>query len=589
MNIKTGLDFDPKFIEYARDKLLFIEDLTLRQLIIKYCIENKTSRLINKNSYLKTTILSDITNRLKKLARDTSSNLKTMNINSISNSIYIRKINNNINKNVRRLKNNKIIVKKQTLNYTNYIEGFINCILKYYDIEFNLDCIVDTKLELSVSNKLYQVMSNLSANNNMNMNKINQTKVLNQHGYISLEKYIIVLYNSDVEKKNSIILNIFKKIAEKLNSLQQYCLFIHGDMHPNNIFIKYDTYHLNNTSDINIIFIDFGYSVVKLPVNNNQTYILSAAVDVNLIPKQYMDISDISNKYLKAIDMYHLFDYYLQIYYDNENEIKEKLKYSNLFKKFIFTIAKKYVDIKSRRNEIFRSVHIYTSDKIFQSLNSGSILSLNTNILYPENFMMLNINDDGKLVNGLEYIITNNINGNYNNAKNKIISRTYNKNINGLSSSVTQPPRKPRKNTRRRNNNNTIYQGLGLGLGLGKLGFNNENKNKIPNPPNHPIFSSNNNERPNPRNFNSNNNSHPFVTNRQKKNNNIPNSPNFNYNNIPNPPNFNYNNIPNPPNFNYNNNIPNPPNFNYNNNIPNPPNFNYNSNSPQFVTKRQKK
>lgn len=86
--------------------------------------------------------------------------------------------------------------------------------------------------------------------------------------YKTLEKYIesneYKKYN--VIKKYKILLIILLELGEIIKYYQDKCKFIHGDLKYNNIMVKID-------KKCKIKIIDFGFSSLYIPIENNEYYI----------------------------------------------------------------------------------------------------------------------------------------------------------------------------------------------------------------------------------------------------------------------------------------------------------------------------
>jgi hypothetical protein len=202
--------------------------------------------------------------------------------------------------------------------------------------------------------------------------------------YPTLFQFILDNYsnsNMNNENKNRRLFNVLHRISEELNKLQEICGFIHGDLHAANILLKY-----NSDEDIKIIFIDFGYSVVQLPLynqNNNKRYLLSSNEPFNL--KSLLDLYQYPK--LKSIDLFHLFrDLYIFMYpseSNNENNKIINLRENISFRKFInglFNLLK--FGIINNKNLTNRP-HIFSRKNTFNVSNE----------LIPLNFINLNFNN----------------------------------------------------------------------------------------------------------------------------------------------------------------------------------------------------
>lgn len=184
---------------------------------------------------------------------------------------------------------------------------------------------------------------------------------------LSLEEYIIHLFNSDDDNKKELMIYILQKIAQNLLELQNRCGFIHGDLNEQNIFI--------NKFDGSILFIDFGMSTCRIPTSNGRYFILSMPVSENLSYKHTLDINE--DVRLKSIDLFYLV---------------EKL---SRFRKDSF---KNYEQFISIINEIKGNMKVNSSKELFEFIYTNRFLD-NPIVknFYPENF----INNLGTLLHKL--------------------------------------------------------------------------------------------------------------------------------------------------------------------------------------------
>ena len=222
-----------------------------------------------------------------------------------------------------------------------------------------------------VSNRMYHIMNNLKGE--------------------GLGVFIIRIYYSDLPNKNIYLLDLLQKVANILLDLQDKCGFIHGDFHSGNIIIIpengiNDKKKLINIKDLEnenykIVFIDFGNSSVKLPVNNNGRLILSTPSRENIKREKPLDLEEYSS--LKGIDLFHLIQNLDSIekseftFEGNKNDQK-----FNLFKSFIIKIKTMY---RFSSSNTFKNMYDFTRSNNFKLQDNS--------ILYPDKFMELNINN----------------------------------------------------------------------------------------------------------------------------------------------------------------------------------------------------
>jgi len=194
-----------------------------------------------------------------------------------------------------------------------------------------------------------------SDNHNNNKNRLHET--MNIAPGLSLEEYIIHLFNSNADDKKELMIYVLQKIAINLLVLQNVCGFIHGDLNEQNIFI--------NESDGSVLFIDFGRSTCRIPTNNGNYAILSMPVSENLSYTYTLDINEDSQ--LKAIDLFYLI---------------EKL---SRFKKNSFSNFDQFMSII---NQIKGNIKVNSKKELFEFVYTDSFLS-NSEIkkFYPENFI----------------------------------------------------------------------------------------------------------------------------------------------------------------------------------------------------------
>ena len=160
---------------------------------------------------------------------------------------------------------------------------------------------------------------------------------------------------------------ILHNIASKLLELQDNYLFIHGDLHLRNIMIL---------ENMNIIFIDFGHSTIKLPTNSGKTIILSASVESNIERRLPLNLMEFN--ILRGIDLMHLFRELLYVSQTNGIDQRLSLISENLNELCYFT----------RR---FNSNGLH---KIRTQEDSNRLITTNVDksIIFPRNLLKLKLN-----------------------------------------------------------------------------------------------------------------------------------------------------------------------------------------------------
>ena len=188
----------------------------------------------------------------------------------------------------------------------------------------------------------------------------------------SLQEYILE-YCSNSNK----LLDILKRVAEKLSLLQNNCGFIHGDFHSMNIMIS------NNQ----IYFIDFGRSSIMVPTDNG--FIILAGYIDDILTRKRIEENILEYPHLKAVDLFHLFNDISQ--YDNTN-IRNFMKYikTMYMNHNVRNMENKNKSFGKRGGPIFNQVSQITRTNLFLHLNSPPY-SLNYQFLYPENFAIFTI------------------------------------------------------------------------------------------------------------------------------------------------------------------------------------------------------
>ena len=357
----TSFNLDNRYKEELTESLPILNYEGLLELVINYCNELKSCEKPDKESYIRDTVLSKILKLLR----------------GLKNIVINYNINNNKNKYIKEIKE---------IDVNGLIQAIILCTVKYYDED------------ISVS------MSSLNIRNNSIYLKMNRATG------VTFAQYILDLYQDNEItnfQKDKTFIDILKLISFKLENLQIKGGFIHGDFHADNIMID---------ENKKITFIDFQYSVIRLPTKNRESIILCGTESVNLKRKDILDISN--DPKLKAIDLYHLIIYIEKLnkekYYNALDNIIDKIKNLCFNGKINSSNIKKY-----------SNPHEFTSSYNFIK-NSNNLENL-----YPENFKNIEFDSD-KL-----YIKRVSINNNSN--KYKFIKTSNNNNHNN------------------NNNNNNIY------------------------------------------------------------------------------------------------------------------------------------
>ena len=339
---------------YLCKNIPILKDKELFDYVLNYCYQLKNYTKSNKDSHLKQGIIKEINSKLTQIKNNYEK------INSINSE------NNIINR------NNKII-KRHKLSANGLIEGIINCILHYYSDNST----INSNLKISQNNHFYQIM-----------NKANG---------ISLENFIIELYNSNENNKDLLFLNVLKAISEKLDYLQNNYNFIHGDFHSGNIFV-----YLDKNNIIDITFIDFGYTTINFPFKNN--LLISGITESNLQRRNELNLKE--EPLLKAIDLFHLIQNLKSFELSNKLLINKKI-YNKLNSFFILINKIQNIYFKNFDKKIltnYKTNHFFTSsNEFFSRINYNNNSSFE--ILIPSNFIK---KIDTLLNNNLDLSIKNN-------------------------------------------------------------------------------------------------------------------------------------------------------------------------------------
>lgn len=337
-NINYNISSD--YIIKLQNDIPILLDGYLLNLIFQYINDTSTMKSSNKENIIKNGILNKIDKYLIVA--------NTMNIVELENNKYTK---------IHNFEENNLA--------HGLIESIIHSTLNYYDIKENLNISVAMKVNIK-NKKLYQKM-NISKG-------------------ILLNEFIIQLYgNNNIENKNNFLLIILQKIAYKLSVLQELCGFIHGDFHSGNIFINI----IEN--DVEITFIDFGYSVINLPNDSNQTILLCAPVSQNISRKYMMNLKE--EPLLKAVDLFHLIENLKS--FENSNNINKIIKFDQ-FIKLIDEVRKLYFSNFDRKivySRNYSTRHNFTaSQRFFEKINYN--LENSFEYLFPDNFIKLALIND---------------------------------------------------------------------------------------------------------------------------------------------------------------------------------------------------
>jgi hypothetical protein len=308
-NFPQNIKINQDFYDYLKKKISFLDE-DLLELVIQYSF---TSNLTLINEYLN------------------SINNTNINIPSTTNIIYI---NNNVGKIHRDMAKG-------------LIESIIHATLNYYERNNLTKTIPELIKVIKKNGTLIQIMKKINGQ--------------------TLQEYI--LENSS---NNNKLLDILKRVAEKLSVLQNNYGFIHGDFHSMNIMIS------NNQ----IYFIDFGRSSIIVPTDNG--FIILAGYMDDVLTRKRIKENILKYPHLKAVDLFHLFNDISQ--YDNTN-IRNfmnyiKTMYMNRNVRNMENPTNKSV---KRQKKGFNQVSQITRTNLFLHLNSPPY-SLNYEFLYPENF-----------------------------------------------------------------------------------------------------------------------------------------------------------------------------------------------------------
>lgn len=195
--------------------------------------------------------------------------------------------------------NKKKFIKEHIINTDALIESIINITLYYYQKNIT----VNSNLEISNKKSVLLQVMNIAPGKMLGL-------------YIIKDIYVDSNNNSN---KNLQLLYILKIIAMELNNLQKSYNFVHGDFHVNNIYINI------NNNNINIKFIDFGKSMINIPLNNN-TYclLISPAKDDDEPDLKHLiyNLDTIEKKDFNDIKNYKIYKNFVKL-------LKEQITYSN--------------------------------------------------------------------------------------------------------------------------------------------------------------------------------------------------------------------------------------------------------------------
>jgi len=349
----------------------FMNDEILQNLIINYCNKYTYGK---KTSYynIRDNFLSPIKKRLSELLNTTTISNK-INSHIKNKTISIEGFNNNSV--VYGINNNNIVIKSHVISSKNFIETLLHTILYIYNKENIVEIL---KVGFSKNNKLYQIMHKIDNG-------------------VQLSKYIEYLYGTTTEEniykgnKNELMFKVFQKVAFTLMQLQNQCSFIHGDLHSANLYVSFYDIEEGNIYDLNNIyiqFIDFGYSVVRLPEDFGNNILLSSVHDINF--GKILDIE--KDETLKALDLFHLFNSLSDIDENNYNNRYDE------FRQLIKNIIDLYMTHKNKTNmSRYNSPHQFTKSKNYNTIE-------NLSILYPHNFIKLKFNNDRINISNVSHI-----------------------------------------------------------------------------------------------------------------------------------------------------------------------------------------
>ena len=271
---------------------------------------------------------------------------------------YLHSINNNININIP-LHNNIIYINNDLGKIhrnmaKGLIESIIHATLNYYERNNkNSEKTIPELIKvIKKDGTLIQIMKKINGQ--------------------SLQEYIL-----ENRSNSNKLLNILKRVAEKLSLLQNNYGFIHGDFHSFNIMI----------SDNQIYFIDFGRSSMMVPTDNG-FIILTGYID-DVLTKDKIKENILVYPHLKAIDLFHLFNDISEYNISNIRNFMNYIK-TMYMKRNVRNMENKNKSFGKKRGPIFNQVSQITRTNLFLHLNSPPY-SLNYKFLYPENFAKFTI------------------------------------------------------------------------------------------------------------------------------------------------------------------------------------------------------
>ena len=211
--IKIKNSIDDQYREYITDKIPILN--ILFDNIIDYCKELRDNHTLNKIDNING-ILNTINEHLRKLEKNELKKLDNLK----------KYYNENSEDKVKIINNTIKIIKSHNLKAKGLIEIMIQLTLNCYDIHVN------SNINMVTNNSFIQKRF---------LQKMNRAKG------VSLQQFIINFYNDNrmsINDKNNYLLNILKKIANKLLFLQSEGSCIHGDFHSDNICIdEYDDHY----------------------------------------------------------------------------------------------------------------------------------------------------------------------------------------------------------------------------------------------------------------------------------------------------------------------------------------------------------
>jgi hypothetical protein len=364
-------DLNPDYLAKLKEKIPILKNKLLLQLILNYSVElanndpdiDSNLQIINKLIYflsLQSEIPENLDNSTFSLNRPSNSNFESYTYLNETNEKY---------------------VKTHPLNAAALIEAIIQFTLYYYDSS------ICPQLVIMNINNIPLSLENPS--NNIRKRFKQKMNFYDEKNYISLGKHLTNLFKSELSDVEKLIIfkDILIKIANKVKIMQQYG-FIHGDFHSGNIYLDLAE---------NIYFIDFGFSCIKLPLNNGSLTDFLLCVPV----PSYTGLKNTKLRFpyseeIRKIDLFHLMENINTLDIDNA-----------FFKKIVEVIRQNYL------NEEINALHAPRHD-----FTCSFKLNLINNFFYPEEFISyferLNISEVEENNNNSMNNNNNNMNSNNN-------------------------------------------------------------------------------------------------------------------------------------------------------------------------------